>query len=311
VVSWNGNTASLQSAVAGTGFTLASTVTNANGAAVAPAKQELTLAVHPAAGATDTISINVGGNTLTFKVKNASNVETLDYTSTTSEANLLTALNAKTITLSVSDGTGKVVITGKDDGSALNLVQFASSSNATPGVTLASTAANTPATAQANPLVTETIAAAPASTTQGSSAWAADNLTGGEGKDTFVFSSGTNDTTKLDTITDLDLGSATVGGQVDNLSFYVANTGVTKALVELTSGQQASVTAAGTLRTAADLVFAAAGTAGNVAKFTYGNDTYIAYNADGGATFGTADFVVKVTGVAGTLDVSDINLLAI
>jgi hypothetical protein len=48
---------------------------------------------------------------------------------------------------------------------------------------------------------------------------------------------------------------------------------------------------------------AAAGTAG---LFTYGGNTYLIAEAAGDSTFGTDDIIINVTGVTGTLNLTDL-----
>lgn len=138
---------------------------------------------------------------------------------------------------------------------------------------------------------------------------AADVLTGGAGNDTFGFGLGAT-TSSFATIKDLNLGTAVVGGKVDLLTFDVAATPAV-AVVSLSETQQAAVTAVGDLATAVDAVLAIAGTGGNVAQFTYGAETYLVVNgatANAGFTAGE-DHLVKITGVVGTLDASDIAFI--
>ncbi|WP_325099752.1 calcium-binding protein, partial [Aquamicrobium zhengzhouense] len=133
----------------------------------------------------------------------------------------------------------------------------------------------------------------------------ADTLTGGAGNDQFRFAAGDTGATALDWITDLNLGSNVVGGQADTLAFQ--NAGATATVVALTSGQQTTVSAAADLAAAALAVAAIANADGATVQFTYGADTFIFHNVDGNATYdAAADVLVKVTGVTGTLDASDI-----
>ena len=125
-----------------------------------------------------------------------------------------------------------------------------------------------------------------------------DTLTGGSGGDTFTVNVG-GAVTVADSITDLDLNAA------DVIVFDGIGSNTTEAVVTLTSGQQTTVTATATLAAATAAVLGTAGTDGNVAQFTYGADTYIVVNGDGNGTYDAADLLIKVTGVSGTLDVSD------
>ncbi|EKE67172.1 bluetail domain-containing putative surface protein, partial [Oceanibaculum indicum] len=156
--------------------------------------------------------------------------------------------------------------------------------------------------------ITKGAAASAATIGDGGDAAGADILTGGAGNDTFRFVAGTSHDTVTDSITDLNLGSDVVAGQVDTLVFQ--NAGATVSVVTLADGVQANVTAAASLTAAAGLVAAAAATDGATALFTYGTDSYVFHNVDGNGTFNAAaDILVKVTGVTGTLDASDIALL--
>ena len=181
-----------------------------------------------------------------------------------------------------------------------NLVTASSLNNG--GVTVAtvqsySAAAGAP-TDQAAPVVTIGTAAT-AGGTDVIGTVVSDTLTGGAGKDTFKFINGTTATT-LDTITDLDLGTASAADKVDVLSFE-DNFAGTIAKVTLSEAQQTTVTGKATLALAYTAVTdILAG--GEVAQFTYGSDTYIAFDGQ------TNDYIVKVTGVAGTLDAGDISV---
>ena len=138
---------------------------------------------------------------------------------------------------------------------------------------------------------------------------AADVLTGGAGNDQFGFGLGST-TVSFNTIKDLNLGTAAVAGQVDKLVFGVATAGAA-TIVSLSAAQQATVTAAADLAAAADAALVVAATAGNVVQFTYGTDTYLLVNGVTATANYTAgeDHLVKITGVVGTLDASDIVLI--
>ena len=294
------------------GYTVTAATNNGADVAVSAATQTLTLAAHPADGVTDTISVNVGGNTYNFQIVDVAGVETLAFGAGTTQPALLTALNAASISLSASDGTGNVVITGNTSGAALNLVQFASSSNATPGVSLASTAATGLPTDQANPTVNVFQTALDAVNTTNAVAHASDELWGGDGKDTFEFYKGAN-LTQIDTIKDLNLGTNVAAGQADVLKFQTTGS-PTVTLVELSTSQAATVTGKATFAEAVNAALAVVNGLGNVAQFTYGasNDTYVVFNGDGNGTFdANSDYVVKITGVVGTLDASDIAVFAV
>lgn len=137
----------------------------------------------------------------------------------------------------------------------------------------------------------------------------ADTITGGLGNDIFGFGLGTTVST-VSTITDLNLGSAVVGGKVDSLVFSMTSV-LTPTIVTLTTGQQTTVTNAATLADAVDAALAVAATGGNVAQFTYGAHTYLLVNgATANATFNVGqDHLIKITGVTGTLDASDVSFI--
>jgi len=140
----------------------------------------------------------------------------------------------------------------------------------------------------------------------------ANTLTGGAGNNTFAFGLQASGTAIIDTITDLKLGTAAATGAVDKLVFDVATPATAATVVTLTADQSSAITGATTLAGAIDAALTAANGAGNsVVQFTYGSDTYIAVNGVAGGTAfdGTQDHVVKVTGLVGTLDASDIALV--
>ena len=152
----------------------------------------------------------------------------------------------------------------------------------------------------------------PGATGTGTAHAAADTLTGGLGNDTFHTTAG-GAITLASTITDLNLGSNVVGGLVDQIIIDGATTsaGTADVIVALTTAQQTTVTATANLAAAVDAVLGIAGTVNNVAQFTYGADTYLIHN---GATANAAftageDTLIKITGVTGTLDASDITIV--
>lgn len=138
-------------------------------------------------------------------------------------------------------------------------------------------------------------------------ATAADTFTGGAGMD--VFGIGVGAIATMSTITDLNLGTAVVGGAVDRIVTDSTASAVT--VVAFTTAQQATITAAASFSAALDAAINAFGAVAAVAStFTYGTDTYFVLNdVAATTTFTATDLVVKITGVTGTLDASDITLL--
>ena len=135
----------------------------------------------------------------------------------------------------------------------------------------------------------------------------ADTFTGGAGLDVFAIGVGAIGT--MSTITDLNLGTAVAAGGVDRI--VTDSTANTAVVVTLTAAQQTGITAAATFAAALDSAIAAIDTTvAGVATFTYGTDTYLVMNnANASLAFTAADLVVKITGVVGTLDASDITIL--
>jgi hypothetical protein len=130
-----------------------------------------------------------------------------------------------------------------------------------------------------------------------------DTLTGGAGNDSFIISHST--VANASSITDLNLGGNGTGG-VDSLWFHGTGNAV---IVTLNGGFLSAVNNAGTLAAAVDLVLQGMPGSNTVTQFNYQGDTYIVANGTAGGTSYTAadDTLVKVTGVVGTLDASDIH----
>ena len=127
-----------------------------------------------------------------------------------------------------------------------------------------------------------------------------DTITLGLGKDDVYFFGG-NATGVMDTIKDLNFGTADAAGEVDELFFEDTFAG-TIVKGALTDAQQLVVTGKTTLADAfAEVLTVLAD--GNVATFTHNSETYVAFDG------ATNDYIVKVTGVVGTLDASDINVI--
>lgn len=141
-------------------------------------------------------------------------------------------------------------------------------------------------------------------------ATASDILTGGEGRD--VFAIGRVDAiANISSITDLNLGGNAAATGVDAIYFDLATTsGATPVtVVALSDAQKATVSGAADLAAAVEAALQVASGVNNVVQFTYGTDTYLAVN---GADAGFAvdhDALVKITGVSGTLDASDIVII--
>ena len=134
----------------------------------------------------------------------------------------------------------------------------------------------------------------------------ADTLTGGEGMNTFAFALNSSTVTAYDTITDLKLGGL-YSNYIDTLIFVNPN-GTTDASV-LSGQAQTDVMAAGSLAAAVNLALSSAASDGYTLQFTYGTDTWLLHNGDGNAVFNDgADYLVKITGVTGTLDLLDMVL---
>ena len=143
---------------------------------------------------------------------------------------------------------------------------------------------------------------------------ASDSLEGGAGKDTYVFvgqSSVAGGT--MDTIVELDLGGASsaVGVDTIQLSSAVLGYGAFGATALINAGGTVAMNGP-TLTAALQGLYNAGGTldgaTNNVGLFTYGADTYL-IAADNVAGLGANDIVIKVTGVTGTLDLSDLTIV--
>jgi len=142
-----------------------------------------------------------------------------------------------------------------------------------------------------------------------------DILTGGDGADVFVFGgqssvAGGN----MDTITDLNLGGAVmnVGMDTIQLSAGVLGYAAFNPATSLVNAGGAVAMSGPTLAAALQGLYNAGGTfdgaVNNVGLFTYGADTYL-IAADSVAGLGPNDIVIKVTGVTGTLDLSDLTIV--
>jgi len=127
----------------------------------------------------------------------------------------------------------------------------------------------------------------------------ATTLTGGEGKDTFVLTSATAATDFatapiITTIKDYDRANYTIQiGDADPLKKFVPTSGNTflEVLTAAFGGTSGSPVTGGAA-------------ASSAVWFTYGGDTYIA-KQDATATFGSADIVVKLTGIVDLTSAAD------
>ena len=140
---------------------------------------------------------------------------------------------------------------------------------------------------------------------------AGDTLNGGSGNNVYGISSVVA-LANFDTIVGLNFGTTNLAGQVDRIQIgaSTAVAGTASSVVTFTAGDQAAITAAADFATAVGLAAGnatLAATAKTVATFTYGADTYLITNGVAtGAFDATTDTVIKITGVTGTLDVTDI-----
>lgn len=197
--------------------------------------------------------------------------------------------------LSIKGGAGNDVLIGTVKADVINAgagndVLATGAATATPGSATATTAA--------------TVLTVGVST-------ASDVLTGGAGNDSFAIGH-IDSIANVSSITDLNLGTNVVAGAVDSLWFATAAPLTAATIVTLTAAQQTAVSAAADLGAAVNLVLATASAVNNVAQFTFGTDTYLVTNgvAGGAAYVPAEDNLIKITGVAGVLDASDIHFVA-
>lgn len=129
----------------------------------------------------------------------------------------------------------------------------------------------------------------------------ADVLTGGSGADKFIVltKSGVNMLTAgvFDTITDLDFDadSLWLGFEIDTIAAPATISGLT--LVDA-------------VQTLFDPGGALAGAGQTAGLFSYGGVSYLVATNGGGSSFGDDDVIVKLTGVAGSIDAADFQVLA-
>jgi len=109
----------------------------------------------------------------------------------------------------------------------------------------------------------------------------------------------------MDTITDLNLGTAAQAGRVDVIDLtFAINTLVNAGQAVAMNAQATNLFNAvnGLYTPGAALNGVGAGTAG---IFTYSGDTYLIAENTGNGAFGADDVIVKITGVTGAVDLSD------
>lgn len=256
--------------------------------------------------------------TATFTTTNALSLDSIKFAN---------AANGNSITIAAGQATNLVVDASASTG---GVTINATANNATTGVNLKGGSsfdvlqgavglsdiltggAGNDVLATGTSTVTAGTASAIGSATAATAATAGDTMTGGDGRDMFVL--GTNSAiATMSSITDLNLGGATAALGVDGITLDLATAGTTTAptIVVLTDTQKANIAAAASLAAAFD-VAAAIDTAVNaVVQFTYGTDSYLFVNGvAGGASYSaTNDVAIKITGVSGTLDASDITIV--
>lgn len=141
---------------------------------------------------------------------------------------------------------------------------------------------------------------------------AADILTGGDGNDMFWMLSGSSVLGgTMDTINNLNLGGGSSATGVDRIVLSASVFTAFGATDLLNAGTALNITGP-TLAAGLQGLFNAGGalngSANDVGLFTYGADTYlIASNSVAG--YDAGDVVIKVTGVTGSLDLSDIVVM--
>lgn len=141
----------------------------------------------------------------------------------------------------------------------------------------------------------------------------ADVLTGGAGADKFVIDPDVKNATAATAIASIDSITDFVGG-TDKIMLASNNTNAVAAIADLrtlAAADQAKVNAAANVVLAATEAFTSVGAAykaaaSGVVIFNYGTDTYAVIETAGIAAFdSSADYLVKITGVTGTLAATD------
>jgi hypothetical protein len=237
---------------------------------------------------------NAGINTITIAAGQTATNLNVDASASIGNTTIAAGLYATATGATLKGGSGNDIIIGSANGDSIN---GGAGNDVLTGtaVTLANITAGTALA------VGSVAVAVPA-------AVAADTFTGGAGLDVFAVGVGAIGT--MSTITDLNLGTAIVGGGVDRIVTDSTN-GTAVSVVVFSAAQQTVITNSATFAAALDAAIAAFGAVANVAStFTYGADTYFVLNDIAATTTFTAtDLVIKITGVAGTLDASDITTL--
>jgi hypothetical protein len=253
--------------------------------------------------------------TVTFTTANATSLDSIKFAN---------AANGNSITIGAGQATNLVVDASASTG---GVTIDATANNATTGVNLKGGSsfdvlkgavglsdvitggAGNDVLAGGAATVTAGTASAIGSATAATALTAGDTFTGGDGRDMFVL--GTNSAlATMSSITDLNLGGATAALGVDGITLDLATAGAA-TIVVLTDTQKANIAAAASLAAAFDAAAAVDTTVNAVVQFTYGSDTYLFVNgvAAGTTYSATNDVAIKITGVTGTLDASDITIV--
>ena len=291
------------------------TTTTAAGAAQALDLTGLTLAGVEKLELTGTGTAAATTGAVTFTTTNATSLDSIKFAN---------AANGNSITVAAGQATNLVVDASASTG---GVTINATANNATTGVSLKGGSsfdvllgavglsdllaggAGNDVLATGAATVTAGTASAIGSATAATASTAGDVMTGGAGRDMFVI--GTNSSlATMSYITDLDLGGATAALGVDGITLDLATAGAA-VIVALTDTQKSTIAGAASLAAAFDAAAAIDTTVNAVVQFVYGTDTYLFVNGvAAGATYSaTNDVAIKITGVAGTLDASDITIV--
>jgi len=288
------------------------TTTTAAGAANNIDLTGLTLAGVEKLALTGTGTVSATSGTINLTTTNATSLEAITLTTAGNSTITVAAGHVATdLAIDASASSGRVVVNAAAYAAGTGATIKGGSGNDT---LLGSAGADIITGGAGNDLITGSTGVAVAggtftAITTGSAA--ADVLSGGAGKDVFGFGVGAS-IANTSSITDLDLGGVDAFGRIDTIVFDLATTSAATpvTVVTLSTGQQAAVNGAADVAGAANAALTAAGGMNNVALFTYGTDSYLIVNGDGNNTFDAAqDVLVKLTGVVGTLDASDITIV--